>query len=75
VTDSGLAELRALKGLESLQLIWVAVSDAGLQHLRDLRNLKELDLIGTRVTPEAAKELHQSLPKCRIRIEWGRWVE
>jgi hypothetical protein len=75
VSDDGLAALRDLKNLESLQLIDVAVSDAGLEHLRGLRKLTRLELIHTRATDEGVKRLHQALPKCRIRIDWGQWVE
>ena len=49
VTDAGLKELAALKGLQALSLGWTKVTDAGLKELAGLKALQSLNLGGTQV--------------------------
>ena len=67
VTDAGLKELTALKGLEDLILNQTPVTDAGLKELAALKNLKTLALFGTKVTDTGLAELQKALAKCDIR--------
>jgi len=67
VTDTGLAGLAALTGLEELVLIGdIGVTDAGLAHLRGLTRLRKLDLRSTRVTPAGVARLRRALPHVEI---------
>jgi hypothetical protein len=50
VTDAGLANLKELPQLQSLNLRGTRVTDAGLVNLKGLTNLHELDLSETKVT-------------------------
>lgn len=49
VTDAGLAHLKGLTNLRSLELSFCKVGDAGLAHLKGLSRLESLYLYGTRV--------------------------
>jgi hypothetical protein len=40
-----------------------------LPHLAHLTNLKSLALAQTKVTEEAARQLQQSLPNCKVKRE------
>ena len=66
VTDAGLADLRGLSNLQSLDLKETRVTDAGLVHLKGLSNLQSLDLNGTKVTYAGVERLRRALPKCSI---------
>ena len=66
VTDSDLAIVAGLSGLEYLTLKNTQVSDVGLSHLRHLAHLQVLDLRGTRVTEAGVKSLQDALPSCKI---------
>ncbi len=56
-SDEDLEQLRALRGLKTLNLSETAVTDAGLKHLKHFRGLKRLVLGGTRVSDAGLKEL------------------
>jgi hypothetical protein len=49
-TDDGLANLKTLSNLGSLNLNLTKVTDAGLNHLKELTSLRELGLVGTQIT-------------------------
>ena len=49
VSDAGLAHLKGLTTLKSLNLFATQITDAGLAHLKGLTTLKYLELSGTRV--------------------------
>jgi hypothetical protein len=57
VTDAGLKELKAFKGLEILDLAHTHITDQGLKELKDLKTLQALRLHDTPVTDEGLKEL------------------
>ncbi len=57
VTDAGLKELKGLKNLTTLELMWTPVTDVGLKELKDLKNLESLSLSITQVTDAGMKEL------------------
>jgi hypothetical protein len=68
-TDSGVAHLRSLEGLEALNATASQVSGATLPQLAGLRHLSEIDLNVKRVTSagrQGAKTLRESLPECAI---------
>lgn len=70
IRGPGLAYLSKLPVLEELSLAETNVDDASVPPLQRLRQLKELDLWRTAFTDAAAKQLHASLPECRI--IWSR---
>jgi hypothetical protein len=74
VTDAGLDDLAALESLESLELVGTAITDDGLPSLRAMTKLKRLCL-GPGVTRQAAAELKQVLPQCKISHQDGKGVE
>ena len=50
ITDAGLAHLKGLENLKSLNLVWTKITDAGLAHLKGLSKLENLDLGATNLT-------------------------
>lgn len=64
--DAGLANLKGLTKLSTLELGETQITDAGLVHLKDLTNLTELYLYRTHVTDAGVKELEQALPSLKI---------
>ena len=76
VTDVGLAILKELPNLRSLNLFHEAVrkrtlTDAALAHLRPLAQLESLRLTGGWVSGAAVDNLREALPHCTI--ETGNW--
>jgi internalin A len=68
MTDAGLKELAALKGLQKLKLGPAMVTDAGLKELAGLKALKSLDLSDCKgVTDVGVKDLQQALPDLIIK--------
>ena len=67
MTDAGLKELAALKGLQSLLISnCPGVTDAGLKELAALKGLQTLNLVLTKVTAAGVAELQKALPDCKI---------
>ena len=67
MTDAGLKELAALKGLQKLDLSLNAVTDAGLKELVALKGLQMLQVGGCPfVTGAGVAALQQELPDCKI---------
>jgi hypothetical protein len=50
VTDAGLTRLKALSGLNSLNLERSEITEAGLVHLKELVSVRELWLSGPKIT-------------------------
>jgi hypothetical protein len=65
ITDTRLASLQALRGLQTLWLPSTAITDAGLVHLEGLSELESLDLYHTQITDAGLVHL-QALH----RLEW-----
>jgi Leucine-rich repeat (LRR) protein len=65
-TDSDLKDLKALKGLQTLNLSDTMITDASLKELKALKDLQELDLRNTKITDVGLKDLKQALPKTDI---------
>jgi hypothetical protein len=59
VNDAGLARLKGLGRLDTLQLFKTPVTDAGLVHLRDLKTLKVLYLSYTQVGDDGLLHLRE----------------
>jgi Leucine rich repeat len=58
ITDTGLKNVAALKGLKTLNLtVCLCVTDAGLKHLAGLTNLETLNLGYTGITDKGLKRL------------------
>ncbi len=57
ITDSGIARLPELVGLERLELAGAGISDGGLAGISALTHLKELSLRGTKVTDKTLAEI------------------
>jgi len=66
ITDAGLANVKGLTQLQSLNLNGTKITDAGLEHLKGLANLQTLDLEATRVTNAGIADLKKALPNCKI---------
>jgi hypothetical protein len=66
VTDEGLKDLKELKQLANLNLVFTAVTNEGMKELKELKILTTLNVAGTNVTDEGVKELQAALPKCKI---------
>ncbi len=56
-TDADLAHVKGLTSLQDLWLIGTDVTDAGLEHLKGLTNLQKLNLFGTKVTDVGLEHL------------------
>jgi hypothetical protein len=67
VSDTGMHHLARLKRLEWLNLHETHVTDDGLKQLRTLTSLKDLDIRETPTTRQAAAQLQEALPGCKIR--------
>ena len=65
ITDTGLKELKGLKGLREIGLGWTGITDAGLEELNAFPDLEHLTLGDTKVTDNGLKTL-EGLSK----LEW-----
>lgn len=68
ISDTGLANLAAMKKLETLIIVNAAVTDAGLEHVKKLANLKRVDLAKTQATEAGVTSLKVALPECQIQF-------
>lgn len=68
VTDKGLAELKSLIKLESLNLCGNRITDVGLKELQTLKQLRSIDLSLTYVTDAGLKELQAFEHLASLRI-------
>ncbi len=66
ISDAGVAHLRGLAKLHTLDLSATAVTDSGLIYLAGLSNLRDLDLKYTLVTGAGVAKLQAALPDCDI---------
>jgi hypothetical protein len=68
VTDAGLANLKGLGELQTLDLTGTKVTDAGLVQLEGLGQLQYLYLHRsfTKVTAAGVAKLQRALPNCKI---------
>lgn len=58
ITDSGLAHLSKLTGLEELNFIWInRITDRGIMHLKPLRSLKKVDFQLSPITDKGLAHL------------------
>jgi Leucine-rich repeat (LRR) protein len=62
ITDEGLKNLSAMKGLQVLDLTGTNITDEGLKYLAAMKELKTLRLANTKVTDEGMEQLTK-LPK------------
>ncbi len=62
----GLAHLKELKHLESLDLRDSAVTDEAVVHLKEMKSLRRLQLERSKISATGVKALQQALPNCRI---------
>jgi len=67
ISGKGLAMLKGLSKLESIQLIGPITTDADLLAMRELKSLLFVDLKDTSVTDAGVAELKRALPNCAIR--------
>ena len=66
ISDVGIANLAALKKLETLIIVNAAVTDSSLDHIKKLGNLKRVHLAKTDVTEAGAESLKVALPNCKV---------
>jgi hypothetical protein len=66
ISDKGLAQIKKLARLSSLNLYDTNITDAGAASLKTLTQLKHLSLVGTAVTSEGVQQLRTALPNTRI---------
>jgi hypothetical protein len=69
VTDAGIASLKGLVNLDSLNAHSTQVSDAALATLQSLRKLKQVHFWKSRVSADGAKTLQKSLPGSSVSID------
>ncbi len=68
ITDAGLARLKGLDKLQSLNLEGTLVSDAGLMHLGGLSNLQFVNAARTKATRPAAEKLKNTRPNVSVSL-------
>jgi beta-lactamase regulating signal transducer with metallopeptidase domain len=61
ITDAGLAYLKGLTTLKSLDVANTAITDDGLRHLETMKSLERLNVTGTGVTQAGIQQLRKSL--------------
>ncbi len=66
VGDAGVAQIARLPEIDSLQLYNTRLTNGGLSSLGQMRKLRTLNITKTDTTPEAAEQLQQQMPDCRI---------
>lgn len=73
ITDAGLASVRVLRNLRTLDLsITAFVTDAGIAHLSKLAALEDLDLSYTKMGDDALRHLRRSRALRRLNVEYTR---
>lgn len=70
ISGGGLARLRRLAHLRSLDLAWTDVGDPALRHLRGLVRLRHLDLARTRVTGVGLRYLAMAHQLTSLSLRW-----
>ena len=68
VTNGGVAQLRNLTRLKTLDLAGTMIDDEALTSLAGLRDLEVLYVTNTEVTPAGAKRFQVDHPKCWVSI-------
>jgi len=67
ITDAGLKELKGLRSLETVYLIATDISDAGLRELKALPNLQTLNVLNAKkVTKAGVNEFEKACPKVSL---------
>ncbi|MBX9790309.1 MAG: protein kinase [Pirellulales bacterium] len=66
VGDSGVGQIARLPEIEWLQLYNTQLTNGGLSSLGQMRTLRTLNITKTQTTREAADQLQQQMPNCRI---------
>jgi Leucine-rich repeat (LRR) protein len=66
VGDAGVAQIARLPEIDWLQLYNTRLTNGGLSSLGQMRTLKTLNITKTETTREAAEQLQQQMPECRI---------
>ena len=66
ISDAGLADIKALTNLKTLNLAFTQITDAGLVHIKGLTSLRLLHLQGTQITAAGKAKLQEALPNCNI---------
>ncbi len=69
MTDAGLACLKRVGGLRSLDLCSTQITNDGLKHLEELVFLQKVEVSGTQVTSDRLLALRKAL---RASPFWGR---
>jgi internalin A len=59
INDAGFKHVKALKGLEQVDLRGLKITDAAFKDIKDLKNLKALNLRGSAITDAALKDLKE----------------
>ena len=67
-TDAGIAQLKGLKHLSSLNLYGTAISDEALTAIQEMSGLKKLFLWQTEVSKEAVEALQNARPDMDIDV-------
>lgn len=66
VTDAGLATVKGLERLQTLNLSKTSITDKGLATLKPLDGLRNLSVVGTKVTSDAAEKFADEMPNLRV---------
>lgn len=74
VTDTGLEELKDLKGLRKLYISNCPISNAGFEILAEMRGLSEVELTNTAVTETAARQFAEERPEIAVTVRSPAFV-
>ena len=71
ITDAGLAQLKGLTNLQTLELDYTQITDAGLVHLKGLTKLERPNISfffrkNNQITDAGVASLQRVLPNCKI---------
>lgn len=74
VSNDGIAHLRHLDNLRTLNVLYCPIGDEIVASLREIASLGRLRLFGTRVSAEGRERLVEALPQTEIDVRGGAFV-
>ncbi len=74
VSNDGIAHLRHLDNLRTLNVLYCPIGDETVASLREIASLGRLRLFGTRLSAEGRERLVEALPQTEIDVRGGAFV-
>ncbi len=74
VSNDGIAHLRHLDNLRTLNVLYCPIGDETVASLREITSLGRLRLFGTRVSAEGRERLVEALPQTEIDVRGGAFL-